>query len=877
MAAGLHAETVGESASAPARKGKSMKETAAAGSSEGSRRGRRRSAGWMALVVAGIVIEQFILIGPSLIGREVLLPLDFLAQRDVYLPCNPNSPPKLPHNRVLSDLVLMEPMAQQFALSEFRAGRWPLWTPNNFCGSPFLYSEYSPFKIPLYCTTSPYAYAWPPFLLAIFTGVGVYLFCRRVLSLGPWPATIAAWCWPITGFLVLWQGYNMTYSVGWLPWLLWAVDAVVRRRSRWAGIWLVPATWLTIAGGQFDVGAQVLLVSGLYAVWCFIDEYGRRCFTRQVLPALATIVAAWGLGLALASVYLLPVVEYAQTSSRMERRSHGEVERPPIGIAALPQLVLPDRYGDTQAGSLWVPPLNNKGGALEGNQLESPSATYAGLLATLLLMPLAWCSRRHRSINVFWIVLGVLGVSWSLDLPILVSLLKLPGINMLSHNRFVFATSFSILSMTAIGFDALQRGEVRWRLWFWGPIALLAVVLLWCAYSSVVLPHEIATIISQLKTAVRNGYHAPGIANLAAVERIESTFVLCFSVATVLCILGIGGWALIGLGVTSRRWFLPLLGALLLADLLWFAHGRPAQCDPAMFYPRIPALEQVEKADAGRIIAYRCLPAMLGQSHNLRDVRGYDGVDPTRIVELLEIAADPRFPSPQYAATQWIAPKVWATPSGGIRLHPILDMLDVRYVVFRGKPHGGLHPDFVSPDYWVMKNPRALPRVFVPQHVELMADKEKRLAKLAAAEFNPRQVAYVEEPVDLPAKCRGTAKIVEEIPTRVEVSYDMQTPGLVVLADRWDAGWHAYRDGKPVPILRTDHALRGIVTPAGKGTIEFRYAPAGFTWGLRLCAAALLALVGWAGGIVVWSSRSGRRSAEATPANDSSRARKGRA
>ena len=46
-------------------------------------------------------------------------------------------------------------------------------------------------------------------------------------------------------------------------------------------------------------------------------------------------------------------------------------------------------------------------------------------------------------------------------------------------------------------------------------------------------------------------------------------------------------------------------------------------------------------------------------------------------------------------------------------------MLDVRYVIFRGNPPAELHPEFSSPDYWVMKNPRALPRVFVPERVEM--------------------------------------------------------------------------------------------------------------------------------------------------------------
>ena len=142
----------------------------------------------------------------------------------------------------------------------------------------------------------------------------------------------------------------------------------------------------------------------------------------------------------------------------------------------------------------------------------------------------------------------------------------------------------------------------------------------------------------------------------------------------------------------------------------------------------------------------------------------------------------------------------------------------------------------------------------MPERVETASDSKKRLAKLAADDFNPRSVAYVEEPVELPAELQGAAEIVEESPTRIKGSLDMETPGLVVLADRWDAGWRAYYDGNAVPILQTNHAVRGVKAPAGKGTLEFRYEPAGIVWGLRLCGLALLVLTVWAAA-AAWVSR----------------------
>ena len=257
-------------------------------------------------------------------------------------------------------------------------------------------------------------------------------------------------------------------------------------------------------------------------------------------------------------------------------------------------------------------------------------------------------------------------------------------------------------------------------------------------------------------------------------------------------------------------------------------------------------MEQLSKAAPGRIIGCNCLPAILAQTQGLRDIRGYDGVNPGRLMDLMDLARVPRSRGLPYALTQWFSPKISFTPLGVMRLSPVLDMLNVRYVIFRGLPPEGIRPDFTSPDYWVLTNWNSLPRVFVPSQVETIIGNQRRLARLAGADFNPRQMAFVEQRVQLPAECRGSAEIVREFPTRVTISYDMETVGLVVLADLWDSGWNAYCKGEPVPILRTNHAIRGVVVPAGKGTLEFRYEPASLTWGWRLCGLALVVLLGWA-------------------------------
>jgi hypothetical protein len=246
-----------------------------------------------------------------------------------------------------------------------------------------------------------------------------------------------------------------------------------------------------------------------------------------------------------------------------------------------------------------------------------------------------------------------------------------------------------------------------------------------------------------------------------------------------------------------------------------------------------------------RMVGYVCFPAALAQTHELRDIRGYDSVDPGRLMAIMDLAIEPsaRREMAEYAKTQWFAPQV-RIEGDKVRLPPVLDMLSVRYVLFEGTAKPQANPAFQGEGFVALANDAALPRAFVPRRVEVVTNDQERLDKLGSSQFDPSAVAYVEEEVSLPTECRGTAEIVSEIPTRVNVSVKMETSGLLVLSDLWDKGWHAYLNGNRVPILRTNHAVRGVVVPAGDSRVEFRYESASLALGTKLAGGAAMILVG---------------------------------
>jgi hypothetical protein len=790
--------------------------------------------GGIAVAVLGIAVGQAILYGPSLIGKKILLPLDLLAVPGSYLPLTEQYKDIVPHDVTQSDQVLGLEPARQAANRELRAGRAPLWTPYLFAGTPAFRAGFSPPWLLAYLITSPVVLAWSQMLIALIAGLGMFYFCRRILGLGPWPSVIAAWCYPLTGSYVLWVGQWIPAVMCGLPWSLAAVDRAVRAPRGWGGPALSIVTMLLLLGGALDIAGQVLMVSGLYALWCIWDEYRSRAFLLKGLRVGGTLALAWILGFACCMWFLIPAADYVNTGSRMIYRKAGAEERPPIGLAALPQVVIPDMYGSAVRGSFRIGALSLQ---------ESSAMAYAGSVSILVLAPLAWFSTKRRSFIGVLTLVAFLSLSWTLKIPFIVPLLRLPFLNMMSHNRMAFVTAFALIALGAIGFEALLRREVHRRWWFVIPALLLAVLCGWCIHSSFNLPEPVA---SQLGAAVAKS-PVGQIDEPWEVAEIQRNFRKTYAVNAAFCAAGAAVWCFLMAGSAAAGWIVPALAALLCIQLVYFGYGFAAQTDPNLYFPKLPILERIAAGPPGRIIGFNCLPANLAQAVWLPDVRGYDGVDPTEMVDLLLTARNLPAQDIPYAATQYMAPVIFKDPeTGSLRIPPVLDMLGVRYIIFRGTPPPDANPSFVDTDYWVVVNDRAMPRAFVPRKVRVIAEPKARLHEMSKVEFDPRETAYLEQPIGLSHDSAGTAEIVRDSYHRLTLLAKMQTSGLVVLADRWDSGWRAYVNDVEAPILRVNHAVRGVLAGPGTSTIRFVYLPTGFFVGLAFSAPGGIYLLIWA-------------------------------
>lgn len=77
-------------------------------------------------------------------------------------------------------------------------------------------------------------------------------------------------------------------------------------------------------------------------------------------------------------------------------------------------------------------------------------------------------------------------------------------------------------------------------------------------------------------------------------------------------------------------------------------------------------------------------------------------------------------------------------------------------------------------------------------------------------------------------------------PSFVELDVKSSESGTVVLSDTYYPGWIARVDGRKKSIERVHDVLRGIHVDAGEHTIELRYEPLSFQWGVILSVVGLM-------------------------------------
>ena len=456
------------------------------------------------IVVTILLALPLALFWQTTLGNRTLIPADNLYQWEPWASYAEEMGVEIPHNELLSDLLLENYAWKRFLLSSFRqqgglTNRLPLWNPYLWAGTPFLadgqHSALYPFSLLFLLMPLHEAYGWFTVLQFWLAGVSMYVLART-LGTNRIGGLLAGIVYQLSSVYVVSTVFTMIIAaMAWLPLLLAAIEMVIRQQMQGGS----GKTLLYAAGGALALGCQILaghpeityytgLVMGVYALARLGYEMVRQrhsaaMWSRALRSGLWLLLIA-GLGTCIGAAQLVPLYEFVSLNFREGSESYETIIGWAFPRRRVIALLIPNFFGNPSHHAWfdilkwqWVPVGENILGEPTqpahtiywGIKNAVEGGSYVGVMPHLLAMiavlgglglaPLApaedegRASSLHRRFYVwFFLALAAFSLSLVFGLPTYRIIFALPGINQLhSPFRWLFPYTLSIATLTGLG------------------------------------------------------------------------------------------------------------------------------------------------------------------------------------------------------------------------------------------------------------------------------------------------------------------------------------------------------------------------------------------------------------------------------------------
>lgn len=453
------------------------------------------------------------------------------------------------------------------------------WTDWLYSGYPVAADPQALTWYPLFRLVRGLDLGWNTFILSpyLIASSGCFLLVRRVTG-SSLAGLFGGFVFGFSGVLMSHiSHFNQIHTAAWLPFVIYGLQLVREGHHRVGAVVGASAFGLMVLSGH----PQVVVYTGYLSVavvggWTLID----RSTTHTAWPRLAWSAAVFLLGAGLAAIVVLPMLELAGFSTRVE--PNWEVySSKALPVGQLLTLVFPLVFGGYRTAEHTVPYL--------GESSPGEMTNYVGLLPILLAVAGAAIASPRRSDLRLWLGVALVGTILSLGeaTPLHGLFFHAPGYSTFRvPARHFFVVSFCVAVASGFSFaELLATPTVRRRFVSLGGAALLGVTLIVVGF------------------AVRT----PDVRTLIAENPIYPTWALGlpFAIAALACFVT---W-------TGRAWPAALVGGLLVAvhlgDMVLFHYVMPgyrfeyAEIAPSKTipHPRVAALGAKAWASRERIMA----------------------------------------------------------------------------------------------------------------------------------------------------------------------------------------------------------------------------------------------------------------------------------
>ena len=694
---------------------------------------------------------------------------------------------------------------REFGYRELAKGNFALWNPYIYGGAPYFGGLSAALLYPpnllFLALPLPLAVNWSVALNAWLLGAFMYLWARR-RGQAPLAAFVCGalmmFCAP--HFLRVQSGpLTNLAAITWAPLIFLCIDEwLASRRLRWCLLGMA-AVALQIFAGQPQYVYYTALVAAAYGGLRLLEA-------GQGRPAAAAgLLALYAGGALLAAVQMLPALQATAETVRgvpQPYRFAAAFSFPPENFITL---LAPGFFGD-----IWRQPYWGRWylweacafAGVTGLALAAHGMGVAGVAGKRALLAAA-AAGTLLALGEYTPLHRVL-YDW---LP-LFDRLRATG-------KFIFLPVMILILFAGYGLDRILRERSVPARSLWLAAGAAAVLLAAAALLRTLDWRPVVDAVARSgETYADRALYGSQAAALAA-QAFASLSLLA---------AGLTLAAAAGLALWARREprAVVLLAALAVAEVFAFARMQRPTFDSAA-----AVIAPLRSFLAGQPGDYRILNPLdpnAGMLMGRADAWGYDPSVERRYAELLRwmVGKDPE------SATQDLEFE---------RLHPLLSMLRVRYVV-------AVQNGFIS----ITPRPAPLGRLELVGAYQVRAGREAVLDALGDPAFDPRkQVVLEREPSPRPvaAASQGRASVVRESTDWLEIEAEVASPSILLVTDAWSPSWRARPlegGAAEYEVLPANHALMAVALDAGRHRLRLEYAPAAFRAGV---AVSVLAAAGW--------------------------------
>ncbi len=727
------------------------------------------------LIVAGLLLLPLLFFAPVTLGDRTLIPADNLYQYEPWRSAREAvGVPEIPHNALLSDLVLQNYQWKSFIRRALSAGIIPLWQPNQFAGTPFLaagqHGALYPFSILYYVLPLPRAYGWFTVSQLWLAGALMYAFARG-LRLSRAAGAVAGVAYQFSAFFIVSVVFPMMISgAAWLPLLLLAIELVIERRPL-RGDRPATAPWIALGAlglmmnifaGHVEITYYSLIVMAFYAAArLLVLWWGDRAAWRRLLRPAGSLLLMVALGIGLGAAQFLPLYELGTRNFREAAASFEQVRGYAFPARHVLKFLMPNVYGNPAQHSYrdvftwemvkqdWQRPCAECADGFArvtdtdfGIKNYVEGGAYVGILTLVLagvgllaygratVQRSAGAGQGRAPQRLILGALALISLTFAFGLPTYAALYyAFPNINQLhTPFRWVWPFTFCAAALAGFGVDVLRQAATEracWVRWLGGGLIALGAAILGGLLLSRAFYDSVASLIERVYTGLAKA--AQAFPDARAFYSYEFWNVLGLGLSVMAA--GVVVWLSRSRARLPRQlggvplWMAVAVGVVAL-DLMFASWDFNPSADPAWldYTPDAVRWLQDRQAEEG---PFRYTTINFGENplhanstwrYDLHDARGYDSMIPKQYAEYMGLIA------PQGGLLHnRIDPIAW--DNAGALASPLLDLLNVRYIVtdwlITDAEALGLREVYTDAAVRIYENLDALPRAYTLPYYDL--------------------------------------------------------------------------------------------------------------------------------------------------------------